>query len=85
MGRDLRDGVAMFRQPVWADEPFTGTALVLYDSDDVIGRRGADRQVLNIVLAINPSDETELTNFFERTVSAYQAGVEGEVGFDEEF
>ena len=30
-------------------------------------------------------DVQELTNFFERTVSAYQVGVEGEVGFDEEF
>ena len=30
-------------------------------------------------------DVQELTNFFERTVSAYQVGVEGEVDFDEEF
>ena len=30
-------------------------------------------------------DVQELTNFFERTVSAYQVGVEGEVGFDDEF
>ena len=30
-------------------------------------------------------DVQELTNFFERTVSAYQVGVEGEVGFDEDF
>jgi ribonucleoside-diphosphate reductase beta chain len=30
-------------------------------------------------------DVTEHTNFFERTVSAYQAGVEGEVAFDETF
>ena len=26
--RDLRDDMTAFRQPVWADEPFTGTALV---------------------------------------------------------
>ena len=30
-------------------------------------------------------DVQELTNFFERTVAAYQVGVEGEVAFDEEF
>ena len=30
-------------------------------------------------------DVQELTNFFERNVSAYQMGVEGEVSFDEEF
>jgi len=30
-------------------------------------------------------DVQELTNFFERTVSAYQVGVEGDVAFDEEF
>ena len=27
----------------------------------------------------------ELANFFERTVSAYQVGVSGAVGFDEDF
>jgi ribonucleoside-diphosphate reductase beta chain len=30
-------------------------------------------------------DVSELANFFERTVSAYQMGVEGTVSFDEEF
>ena len=30
-------------------------------------------------------DVQELTNFFERTVAAYQMGVEGDVTFDEEF
>ena len=30
-------------------------------------------------------DVQELTNFFERTVAAYQMGVEGDVAFDEEF
>jgi len=30
-------------------------------------------------------DVQELTNFFERTVSAYQVGVEGDVSFDEDF
>jgi ribonucleoside-diphosphate reductase beta chain len=30
-------------------------------------------------------DVQELTNFFERKVSAYQTSVEGEVSFDEEF
>jgi ribonucleoside-diphosphate reductase beta chain len=30
-------------------------------------------------------DVSELSNFFERTVSAYQVGVTGTVNFDEEF
>ena len=30
-------------------------------------------------------DVQELTNFFERTVSSYQVGIEGEVGFDDDF
>ena len=30
-------------------------------------------------------DVQELTNFFERTVSAYQVAVDGEVAFDEDF
>ena len=30
-------------------------------------------------------DSQELTNFFERRVSAYQVGVTGEVSFDESF
>jgi ribonucleoside-diphosphate reductase beta chain len=30
-------------------------------------------------------DVQELANFFERTVSAYQSGVSGDVAFDEEF
>ena len=30
-------------------------------------------------------DVQELTNFFERTVAAYQHGVEGDVAFDEDF
>jgi len=30
-------------------------------------------------------DVQELTNFFERTVSSYQMGVEGDVAFDEDF
>lgn len=30
-------------------------------------------------------DVQELSNFFERKVSAYQVGVSGSVGFDEDF
>jgi ribonucleoside-diphosphate reductase beta chain len=30
-------------------------------------------------------DVQELANFFERTVSAYQVGVSGNVAFDEDF
>ena len=41
--------------------------------------------------AVNPfpfmdlQDVQELTNFFERRVSAYQVGVSGEVAFDQAF
>ena len=56
----------------------------------------ADQRLLQLGLparygAKNPfdfmglQDVQELTNFFERTVSAYQVGVEGDVAFDEEF
>ena len=34
---------------------------------------------------MNLQDTEELTNFFERRVSAYQKGVQGEVSFDENF
>jgi len=34
---------------------------------------------------MNLQDVQELTNFFERRVSAYQVGVQGEVAFDEAF
>jgi ribonucleoside-diphosphate reductase beta chain len=30
-------------------------------------------------------DVQELSNFFERTVSAYQVGVSGDVSFDDDF
>ncbi len=30
-------------------------------------------------------DVQGLSNFFERTVSSYQTGIEGDVAFDEEF
>jgi ribonucleoside-diphosphate reductase beta chain len=56
----------------------------------------ADRRMLRLGLepifgSANPlafmelQDVQELSNFFERRVSAYQVGVSGSVGFDEEF
>lgn len=56
----------------------------------------ADQRLLRLGLprrydAKNPfgfmelQDVQELTNFFERTVAAYQVGVEGDVSFDEDF
>jgi len=56
----------------------------------------ADQRLLQLGLgkrygAKNPfafmelQDVQELTNFFERTVAAYQIGIEGDVAFDEEF
>jgi ribonucleoside-diphosphate reductase beta chain len=56
----------------------------------------ADQRLLQLGLpkrfgATNPfsfmelQDVQELSNFFERTVSAYQVGIEGDVAFDEDF
>jgi ribonucleoside-diphosphate reductase beta chain len=56
----------------------------------------ADQRLLQLGLAKeygskNPfdfmelQDVQELTNFFERNVSSYQVGVEGNVAFDEDF
>lgn len=56
----------------------------------------ADRRLAQLGLdpvygSVNPfafmelQDVQELSNFFERRVSAYQVGVTGQVGFDEEF
>jgi ribonucleoside-diphosphate reductase beta chain len=56
----------------------------------------ADQRLLRLCLpkrfgATNPfgfmelQDVSELANFFERTVSAYQVGVDGAVAFDEDF
>ena len=39
----------------------------------------------NPLAFMEPKDVQELSNFFERTVSAYQVGVSGDVDFDEEF
>ena len=64
------------------------------------GLTGAGREVVERMLQLgmprhfgsrNPfpfmdlQDVQELTNFFERRVSAYQVGVQGEVAFDEAF
>ena len=47
--------------------------------DEAYGRRTHPLDFMEL------QDIQELTNFFERRVSAYQTGVEGTVGFDEEF
>ena len=39
----------------------------------------------NPLAFINLQDVQELSNFFERRVSAYQVGVTGEVAFDDDF
>ncbi len=61
-------------------------ALFMWGTDDPIapfdgGPMAGNRGVISSEL----QDVQELTNFFERTVSAYQVGVEGEVGFDDDF
>ena len=39
----------------------------------------------NPLAFMGPQDVQELSNFFERRVSAYQLGVTGQVAFDDEF
>ncbi|MDQ2849774.1 MAG: ribonucleotide-diphosphate reductase subunit beta [Actinomycetota bacterium] len=59
--------------------------------EHVADRRLAQLGIEPIYGSANPfafmelQDVQELSNFFERRVSAYQVGVSGEVGFDEEF
>lgn len=45
----------------------------------------AEYEVTNPFAFMDLQDVQELSNFFERRVSAYQIGVSGEVSFDEEF
>ncbi len=56
-------------------------------ADQRLMQLGLPRQynVRNPFSFMELQDVQELTNFFERTVAAYQVGVEGEVAFDEEF
>ncbi len=56
-------------------------------ADQRLMQLGLPRQynVRNPFAFMELQDVQELTNFFERTVAAYQVGVEGEVAFDEEF
>ena len=56
-------------------------------ADQRLAQLGLDRvyNVRNPFGFMELQDVQELTNFFERTVVAYQTGVEGAVAFDEEF
>jgi ribonucleoside-diphosphate reductase beta chain len=56
-------------------------------ADQRLAQLGLDRvyNVKNPFGFMELQDVQELTNFFERTVAAYQTGVEGAVAFDEEF
>jgi ribonucleoside-diphosphate reductase beta chain len=59
--------------------------------EDVADRRLAQLGISPMYGSANPlgfmdlQDVQELSNFFERRVSAYQVGVTGEVGFDDDF
>ena len=55
--------------------------------DQHFAKLGMARQyhVRNPLPFMELQDVQELTNFFERRVSAYQLGVPGEVGFDHAF
>ena len=56
-------------------------------ADNHFARLGMDRRyhVRNPLPFMELQDVQELTNFFERRVSAYRVGVTGEVGFDHAF
>jgi len=58
-----------------------------YVADQRLVRLGIDRRFgsKNPLDFLTLQDVAEHTNFFERTVSAYQVGVEGDVFFDSEF
>jgi ribonucleoside-diphosphate reductase beta chain len=58
-----------------------------YVADQRLVRLGIDRHYgsKNPLDFMTLQDVAEHTNFFERTVSAYQVGVEGDVAFDEAF
>jgi ribonucleoside-diphosphate reductase beta chain len=59
--------------------------------EHVADRRLAQLGIAPLYGSANPltfmelQDVQELSNFFERRVSAYQMGVTGEVGFDDDF
>ena len=50
-----------------------------------LGHRAASTASANPFAFMDLQDVQELTNFFERRVSAYQVGVSGDVGFDDDF
>jgi ribonucleoside-diphosphate reductase beta chain len=58
-----------------------------YVADQRLVRLGLERRfgTANPLGFMTLQDVAEHTNFFERTVSAYQIGVEGDVAFDEQF
>jgi ribonucleoside-diphosphate reductase beta chain len=58
-----------------------------YVADQRLVRLGLDKRFgsKNPFGFMELQDVQELSNFFERTVSAYQTGVTGEVSFDEDF
>jgi ribonucleoside-diphosphate reductase beta chain len=49
-------------------------------------RKFGHREVfVRLYVCVELQDVQELTNFFERRVSAYQVGIAGDVGFPTEF
>ncbi|HVB05022.1 MAG TPA: ribonucleotide-diphosphate reductase subunit beta [Acidimicrobiales bacterium] len=58
-----------------------------YVADQRLARLGLEKRFgsANPLDFMALQDVAEHTNFFERTVSAYQVGVEGQVAFDEDF
>ncbi|HUY06956.1 MAG TPA: ribonucleotide-diphosphate reductase subunit beta [Acidimicrobiales bacterium] len=92
MMRDAVDVEAAFAEDVLA-EGISGLSLkdvrqyLEYVADQRLSRLGIGKlfAVSNPLDFMTLQDVSEHTNFFERTVSAYQTGIEGEVSFDADF
>jgi ribonucleoside-diphosphate reductase beta chain len=58
-----------------------------YVADQRLARLGLPKRfgARNPLAFMELQDVQELTNFFERTVSAYQTGIDGDVSFDQDF
>ena len=89
--RGLQD--AFFQLRLLFDEGVSGLSLT--DTRQYL-QRVADQRLVDLGMkprfgAANPfgfmqlQNVQELANFFERTVSAYQVGITGDVAFDEDF
>ena len=89
----LADPIAAKRMIAWvSDEPLIYDKLTPFEylefvADQRLGNLGLEKRYgsKNPFGFMELQDMQELSNFFERRVSAYQVSVSGEVSFDESF